>query len=160
MEATEERPIELPKLLGRVTTGGAHGLQEMRAAQALRESRRREELERWARFADSEADRLRLWGLWAAAGGDRRGFCMLADAFEPGWRSAKPVLHCSGRDWCQCKESLTVRCCKSPWVVEVDIQCDGHAAPKPEFQARPGEASGYKGSRSSRSKSSSSVCYW
>ncbi|CAE7640294.1 unnamed protein product [Symbiodinium necroappetens] len=82
---------------------------------------------------------------------------MLADAFEPGWRSAKPVLHCSGRDWCQCKESLTVRCCKSPWVVEVDIQCDDHVAPKPEFQAQLAEPTGFRGSNSSRIRSSSSA---
>ena len=29
--------------------------------------------------------------------GGRKGFCMLADAFEPGWRSSKPILACSGR---------------------------------------------------------------
>ncbi|CAJ1386630.1 unnamed protein product [Effrenium voratum] len=113
--AEEEELPELPMLMGRVSLG----LREP-DPQAPKPRATDEDLSVYQQAALAERERKAAWKRWLQQGGGAKDFAKLADQLEPGWRISKPILCCTCRTWCACKEdSLDVRSSKSPFVLEV-----------------------------------------
>eukprot|EP00434_Breviolum_minutum_P015505 symbB.v1.2.013658.t1/scaffold973.1/size147933/3 len=115
----EEMP-ELPRLMGRISLR----VERTEASKASSTSRE-EDYAVYQRALAAERERQNAWQRWASgyfhAAQSAKDFTRLADRLEPGWRISKPILCCTTRSWCMCKEeSLDVRSSKAPYVMDVE----------------------------------------
>lgn len=116
MPEAEEMP-ELPRLMGRISLR----LDRTEASKASSTSKEEDHLV-YQRALEAERERQSAWKRWASNQpvSASKDFTKLADKLEPGWRISKPILCCTTRSWCKCKEaSLDVRSSKSPYVMDL-----------------------------------------